>query len=124
MVEFNKYFTLPSCVTTPPEMPSWLARASAGGRFSHPMCVENRTMADLARELRDNPNLFKSGGLGVRRAPGFDMWVCMPSHPCLAIVNADQGDKMCYVVGEKLVRGGRIFSLHAWGINSELELCT
>jgi len=101
-------------------LPSWLAVVKTSGRFGHPKCVENRTMAEFLQQPNAR-SLWKAGGLGHLSVKGsFGSWICIAGHHCLDTVNTTERDRMCYVA-EK--HNSVIVSWHAWGVNSELGLC-
>lgn len=100
-------------------LPAWLQEQ---WRFTNPACRETRTWADILADHKRGAagGTFKSGGLGGFRIPGkFETWVCFQGHRCLAEVpGAASDDHMCYAYDQSLAK------FHAWGLNSELNLCT
>ena len=100
-------------------LPAWLQEQ---WRFTNPACRETRTWADILADHKRGAagGTFKSGGLGGLRTPGkFETWVCFQGHRCLAEVpGAASDDHMCYAYDQSLAK------FHAWGLNSELNLCT
>jgi len=118
----SNYSQLPNCSTTPAttDLPAWLAKVAASGRFSDPRCAESRSMFDLVRGLREDPGLYVSGALGSLSAGAFGIWACIANHPCLQAVGAGQDDdRMCYAV-EHRSRSDTV--LHAWGLASQVRV--
>lgn len=103
------------CTTPTTGLPAWLV-ASAAGRFDADACNETRTWKEILSQGADS---FMSGGLGSRMEGPWEVWVCWPGHPCLAtVVGAASGDSACYAYQTHNA------TWHAFGLNSELGLCS
>jgi len=98
------------------DLPLWLTEVAAAGRFNDDRCNEHRSMRDLVVEMRADPDLVVSGGLGRKKNHAFGIWACIADHPCLEAVGASPDDRMCYAVHTTSKK------LHTWGLNSELAL--
>jgi hypothetical protein len=101
--------------------PAWLLQLeNATTRFSqHAECNETRTWKKILVQGNASQPGFVSGGLGgLTVLPAFAIWVCWPNHPCLSAVAASTADSMCFVYDQVM------HVWHAWGLNSELNLCS